>query len=934
MKHAVGLHIIKRIISEEHGQKFKDMLYEHFVPPAHYVPKVDAKTLRDLQNKVRQITVWRRLSKYNAIDRLVGEIKQNFSLRQVALLTNTTWSNFLWRCTRPNVKGSRLVTAKQKQAVLATFTRNDVSMQLPYRRQANNHYLRQSVEETYNNTYVPEQTAAKERILSLSSVRRSLTKHIKPMKKVPYRHCQCGRCLNFGLLVEGVRASGLKGISRHSTKNVTSSLCPPRDCHSDGHDGHDDQSPLENYHRKCIFRECSLCGESQFYDNLKKKNGGMLDMEKTCHWRQWEDVFRDGKKIDHDRVKHTTTLEKLLKKYWVSLKKHSTHLFHFKWQGAQFEQVRNNLEDGDLLMVMDFGMNFAHRYAEEPQASHWYHQSSTVHPVVCYLRCPERDCHEIVTEDLMMISDDLNHDAYAVKAFEDKAIEHLQDKGYELKRVVQFTDNCSGQYKSKLPFEFLSERPFPIIRNYFGQQHGKGPGDALIGRISRRVGDHNRSGKSDIGDSRTMHQYLVEEMSITTVTGQCSHNVRYFYLVDDIDRSHVPQAVTLSGTQKVHSVRNTGFYGFVEVRDSSCFCSGCVSGDVPCEQSELVQGFMRHNIIGKKQEGDPSHSSTTWPDNAAKKQGKTKKPRKPRGKKKKPIVAVPEENITEDVSDDDAPEDVDNVDDHALGYGHDDHVQAVTDPVLAAFHNTLTEAHYLGMLNEMSMLTSWKSLLDYVRTYVEYVPVLPDTFFDARHTLDTEDILSRSVIPVDVRIGMNTWFCISTSADGNCLPHVLSRYCYGHEGHASEMRVRMVFEGVLNHRDYVDSGLLVKGSCFAETDVARLYAERTGQNLIGLDLSLPESVLGVFQLEMIDCCKAGTYCGLWALHVAANVLQRPINAWYPDIAEPELMPVRDFLHRAIEPFNAFHSPNPPATILWTKVSQQSLAFQHFVPVVP
>ena len=144
--------------------------------------------------------------------------------------------------------------------------------------------------------------------------------------------------------------------------------------------------------------------------------------------------------------------------------------------------AKSLLRESEVLMVMDFAQNFKYKYGQEPQLSHWYHATTTMHPVVCYYKCP--DCHHMRKEELIMLSDDMDHDTYAVKAFEDKALEHLCEGGMTVMWVIQFIDNCAAQYKSHKPFDILSHRKIPFERHYFGSQHGNGPGDAAIGRVS------------------------------------------------------------------------------------------------------------------------------------------------------------------------------------------------------------------------------------------------------------------------------------------------------------------------------------------------------------------------------------------------------------------------------------------------------------------
>ena len=73
-----------------------------------------------------------------------------------------------------------------------------------------------------------------------------------------------------------------------------------------------------------------------------------------------------------------------------------------------------------------------------------------------------------------MITDDLSHDKFAVKEFERQTLEHLKNKGFVPKQIIQFCDNCAGQYKSKGPFQFISESGIPTLRMFLVLGMGRG----------------------------------------------------------------------------------------------------------------------------------------------------------------------------------------------------------------------------------------------------------------------------------------------------------------------------------------------------------------------------------------------------------------------------------------------------------------------------
>lgn len=91
-------------------------------------------------------------------------------------------------------------------------------------------------------------------------------------------------------------------------------------------------------------------------------------------------------------------------------------------------------------------------------------------------------CDEIVDESVVFITADMKHDSYMVKAATDRLEKHLKEKGVPVEKHIIYSDGCSAQFKSKVPFLNLLDKHTEIF--YFGIQHGKSQCDALGGFVS------------------------------------------------------------------------------------------------------------------------------------------------------------------------------------------------------------------------------------------------------------------------------------------------------------------------------------------------------------------------------------------------------------------------------------------------------------------
>ena len=160
------------------------------------------------------------------------------------------------------------------------------------------------------------------------------------------------------------------------------------------------------------------------------------------------------------------------------------HIFNASWQYRQFTTLIDDLPQTTVVMVLDFGQNYACFYQDEAQAAHWFHNQVTVHPIVAYHKCPEA---EETVKELIFLSPENTHDSSAVASFLHDAIVHLEEKrGLSIGHLIQFTDGCSAQCKSKRPFKNIvvaqETYGFPVSRAFFGSWHGKGPCDGATGQ--------------------------------------------------------------------------------------------------------------------------------------------------------------------------------------------------------------------------------------------------------------------------------------------------------------------------------------------------------------------------------------------------------------------------------------------------------------------
>ena len=606
------------------------------------------------RNDSHLVTSLIRITKYKTSNNMpkfiesVDRLRETSTIRSAARQLNMHY-NQLHRLLMARKQNSRALTEKCKEDVIKRYTSQQISLQLPFKKYAKFYYLRTSLSVAYD-TYAKEQMALGCRVLSISSVYRCLKGLVRIRKKIPFKDTQCAECVNNSLLADALIVGKVKGIKRKITDNILNSFCKlvRRDtngnvevengerCSKKLAFSEDDNQVISDHKRECIFRECKMCSAITLQEHIVEQNKG-FDWQREVTWHQWKNITldenkeksddkndnkdlnrdddinldtekipnetndnendnlqKDKKKRIVDKVRYRGALSTLLTLYIRSISSMSVHLFHFRWQALQFDEAKKQLQIGDILLIMDFATNYSHHRQDEIHGAFWCRRQTTLHPIIIYYPCQEKGCQHLVRDEVMIFSDDLKHDSFAVNKFVERVVSHLKEKGVPVNRIVMWSDNCGPQYKSCKVFDAMSKvQDIPIQRHYFCARHGKAEADGAIGRLSMHIDAVVRSGSHEFGSVGELTRYCQLKLTIDKgKDGMCCHWQRHYFQVGNIVRQMTNHVSTVQGTLTFHSVRNVGKPGIIEVRESSCFCDHCfLNVEGTCRNVHLVKPF-------------------------------------------------------------------------------------------------------------------------------------------------------------------------------------------------------------------------------------------------------------------------------------------------------------------------------------------------------
>ena len=150
------------------------------------------------------------------------------------------------------------------------------------------------------------------------------------------------------------------------------------------------------------------------------------------------------------------------------------------------ESLKENLKEGEFLILLDFSENYSFIVQDQTQSFYWNNLQATVHPFVIYYR----ENNEVKHTSKVIFSDCLNHDSVAVHLFLKHILLDLEaDFNRKPSKVYYFSDGAPQQYKNCNNFINLCNhnKDFGINAewHFFPTAHGKSPCDGVGGTVKR-----------------------------------------------------------------------------------------------------------------------------------------------------------------------------------------------------------------------------------------------------------------------------------------------------------------------------------------------------------------------------------------------------------------------------------------------------------------
>lgn len=253
-------------------------------------------------------------------------------------------------------------------------------------------------------------------------------------------------------------------------------------------------------------------------------------------------------------VTRNDDIENFIKKFCNDAETLRYHAFIAKEQASYHRFTKENLKDGECIVIVDFAENYAFVIQHAAPGFHWNKIQATLYTVVIYYKMNDILHHK----SLVIISDCLNHDSVAVWSYSKVINEFIRTFMTPIK-IMYFSDGAPQQFKNYKNFVNIyyhaDDFGAPAEWNFFATAHGKGPCDGVGGSVKRLAA---RTSLQRLYDQQILTPMDLHNWANTPGTLP-SINVRYweqenYEIAENYLASRFEQTKTIPNTLSIHHV--------------------------------------------------------------------------------------------------------------------------------------------------------------------------------------------------------------------------------------------------------------------------------------------------------------------------------------------------------------------------------------------
>ncbi|XP_048578932.1 uncharacterized protein LOC125560703 [Nematostella vectensis] len=362
---------------------------------------------------------------------------------------------------------------------------------------------------------------------------------------------------------------------------------------------------IEHHKIECLERDCNRCS----VEKIKLLPEESSNEGSVC-WSRYE-YLPTGKFLANGQEKKKIALvpketppSEMFKYFKKLLEAYPLHSFMAKWQREQLDNLLEHLPLGHVVCIHDYSEGYACRQQDEIQSEFFDVTKASLHVTILHrhaveskdgITSTEAEPH-LIKEHLFVVSDDPTQDHDSVHKAQELIHDYLvNDVGYSIELLHEFTDGCAAQYKSRHCIGDLScslaDFGYPIQRSFFETSHAKGEQDAAGSHVKQKTSQAVLRRKAKINSAKDMYAYLVANFTEPAATSYAARRTatqltrRVFFYVPAKGEGAVSRNrdgrkfKEAKGIRKWHCVKTLPQQEKVLVRHRTCYCVSCIVKD-------------------------------------------------------------------------------------------------------------------------------------------------------------------------------------------------------------------------------------------------------------------------------------------------------------------------------------------------------------------
>ena len=296
----------------------------------------------------------------------------------------------------------------------------------------------------------------------------------------------------------------------------------------------------------CYFRTCESCPSIEDFKTELLSAYELEDIDEI-QFKRWTSTDRS------ELSSMVLPLEEFINQFCERAVKLVRHDFIAKAQSQFLKNKKDEIGEGEFVIIGDFSENYSFVVQDAAQGFHWNCSQATIHPWVYYFKS---DDGKLNHDSFTIISECNTHDVVSVHLFQRMLIEHLKSSFGNVKQLYYFSGGCAGQYKNCKAFINLcrhkSEYGIDAEWHFFATSHGKGPSDGVGGTVKREATRESLR--------RPYDSQIISPKDIFAFAENGLNEMKFGYgtqeAYDEEERNleeRLKTAKTIAGTQKLHA---------------------------------------------------------------------------------------------------------------------------------------------------------------------------------------------------------------------------------------------------------------------------------------------------------------------------------------------------------------------------------------------